>query len=326
MTSSASDAPTYRMRFEFLISTYFGVDARELEFELAGRPAVLKSVQERPLKEVGAVTIQVGGFHDDSEAREFGHRLQRATTLAATKTDLGIDVGKNHNRTTASEKMRDAYFKKHGRVLRNRVHGIDVFKEYPPVHIIVVEGYGTVTIRPQIFLQELEASFTAWSKPVAVDLEKALRLRAQANHAGDNLVRMLLAVASVEALTPEESWTDKQKEMLQSFADAARSFPGATESEIEEIVARLTGQSKLSVNQGFRRLFDRLGVQHLWPRWREVYDVRSRILHGDARPEEVRATIDETMRLSREIVLTAAAREIAGADIMLRGPSESEGA
>ena len=30
-------APTYRMRFEFLISTYFCVDARELDFELAGR-------------------------------------------------------------------------------------------------------------------------------------------------------------------------------------------------------------------------------------------------------------------------------------------------
>ena len=312
MTSSASDAPTYQMRFEFLISTYFGVDARELDFELAGRPAVLKSVQERPLKEVGAVTIKVGGFRDESEAREFGHRLQRAATLAATKT--------------ASEKMREAFFKKTGRVLRNRVHGIDVFKEDPPVNIIVVEAYGTVTIPPQIFLRELEASFTAWSKPVAVHLEKALRLRGQANHAGDNLVRMLLAVASVEALTPVESWTDKQKEMLQSFADAARKFPGATESEIEEIVERVTGQSKLSVNQGFRRLFDRLGVQHLWLPWREVYNVRSRILHGDAGPEEVRATIDETMRLSREIVLTAAAREIAGANLMLRDSPASKGA
>ena len=49
MTSSASDTLTYRIRFEFLISTYFDVDARELKFELAGRPSVLKAVQERPL-------------------------------------------------------------------------------------------------------------------------------------------------------------------------------------------------------------------------------------------------------------------------------------
>lgn len=60
------------MRFEFLISTYFDVDAREFRFEIVGRPAVLKSVQERPLKEVGAVTIQIGKFHDDSEALNMG--------------------------------------------------------------------------------------------------------------------------------------------------------------------------------------------------------------------------------------------------------------
>lgn len=326
MTNSASDAPTYRMRFEFLISTYFAVDARELKFELAGRPAVLKSVRERPLNEVGDVTIRVGGFRDESEAREFGLRLRRATTLAATKTDLGIDVGRNHNRTTVSKKMREAFFKKHGRILRNRVHGIDVYKEDIPVNIIVIEGRGTVTIPPQIFLRELEASFTAWSKTVSVDLENALRLRAEANHAGDNLVRMILAIASVEALALDEFWTDKQKEMLQWFATYARSFPGATESEIEEIVERVTGQRKLSVNQGFRRLFDRLGVQHLWPRWSKVYNLRSRILHGDIHPREVLAEIDQTMRLSREIVLTAAAREIAGADIILRDLPANEGA
>ena len=137
---------------------------------------------------------------------------------------------------------------------------------------------------------------------------------------------MLLAIASVEALTPEESWTDTQKQMLQSFASAARSFPGATEHEIEEIVTRLTTQPKLSVNQGLRRLFDRLGVIHLWPRWGAVYNVRSRILHGDVRPEEVQATIDEAMHLSRVIVLTAAAREIADANIILGDRAASEGA
>jgi hypothetical protein len=324
MTGSASDTSTYRMRFEFLVSTYFHVDTREYAFELAGRPAVLKSVPERPLKETGAVTIQVGGFRDDSEALEFGYRLQRATTLAATKTDLGIDVGRNRNRTGVSAKIRENFFKRTGRILRNRVHGIDVFKEEPPVHTIVVEAEGRVTIDPQVFLLELEASFGAWCNPVSVDLERALRLRAEANFAGHNLVRMLLAIASVEALTPDELWTDKQKEMLQCFTTKACSFPGASPDEIEEIVERFTQMSKLSISQGFRRLFDRLGIQHLWPPWRDVYNFRSRILHGDVPPEGALAAVDEALRLSRQIVLRAAADEIAGADSVAAKFDEAE--
>lgn len=95
----------------------FNVDARGYEFELAGRPAVLKSVQERPLKETGAVTIQVGGFRDDIEALEFGHRLRHDATLVAARTDLGIDVGRNQNRTAASLEIRRDFFDKSGRLL-----------------------------------------------------------------------------------------------------------------------------------------------------------------------------------------------------------------
>lgn len=317
MASTTTSSSTYGMRFEFLVSTYFDVDSQVLAFDLAGHPAVLKAVHERPLRDTGQVAIVARGFSDESEAAEFGYRLQRATTLAATKTDLGIDVGRNRIRTSISEEMRQAHFEKTGRIVRNRVHGVDVFRENPPTHVIVMEGFGTVRINPQIFLKELDASFTAWPEPISADLEKALHLRGRANQASDNLVRMLLAVAAVEALTPDESWTDKQKELLQSFADSARNFSGITEREIEEVVVHLTSRWKLTISEGFRRLLVRLGLQDLWPRWRAIYHARSRILHGDAPPEEVLATIDETMRLSRTIVLKAAALEIAGADIMV---------
>lgn len=314
MTDEILDAPPYLMRFEFRVTTYFNIAARNFEFELAGRPAVLRAVQDRPLKETGAVTIQVTGFESEIEAREFGYRVQRASTLTATKTDLGIDVGDNVVRTSASALMREQFYKAHGRVLRNRVHGIDVYPETPPSNTIVVEGRGTVLTTPEIFLRELDASFEGWSHPVAVELEHSLRLRAEANIASDNLVRMILAIASVEALTPDETWTDKQTEMLQWFATNAANFLDATPQDIEEVVERITGQRKLSVNQGFRRLFLRLGVQHLWTEWSKVYNIRSKILHGDARPDEARVAVDNAMRLSKEIVLTAASVQIAGAN------------
>lgn len=311
MTSSSSEAPTYRMRFEFRVSHNFNVESRELEFDLAGRGAVLKAVHERPLKQTDAVTIQVGAFQTDAEALEFGQRLQRATILAAVKTDLGVDVGKNRVRSGVSEGIRQKVLNDTGFVLRDRVHGVDVYREDIPVRIFLVEAHGTVTQNPQDFLAEVSASYTEWSQPMA-GVEQALRLRAEASLARENLARMILAIASVEALTPDEFWTDRQAALLRHLAASASSFPEISQDEIDEVVERITGQRKISVSQGFRRLFHRIGLQALWPRWRELYAVRSRVLHGDAPPDLVLNSLDEVLRLSKEIVLTAAAHEIRG--------------
>lgn len=99
-----------------------------------------------------------------------------------------------------------------------------------------MESRGSVLVDPKIFLGELSLSFADWSRPVAVRLEQALRIRAEANLATDVLRRMILAVASVEALTPDEFWTRKQRKMLQRMVTNVRSCPGATKSEIDEIV------------------------------------------------------------------------------------------
>lgn len=317
VSKSNSDSPTYRMRFEFVVSHFFNVDAREFPFDLAGYPAILKSVHDRPLKQSNAVVIQVGGFRDKAEAICFGHRLQRATTLAATKTDLGVDVGNNRARSSISNAIRRTILEKFGTDLRDRIHGVDAYREDIPATIFLTEARATVSFLPQTFVHELDASYTAWSQPVTPDLEHALRLRAEANLTGDGLARMILAIASVEALTPDEFWTPKQQELLRSLADTARTFAGFNPTEIEEVVERITGQRRLSVNQGFRRLFDRIGLQEIWPRWNDLYGVRSRVLHGDAPPDLARSVQDEAMKLSKQIVLTAAAREIKGANVML---------
>jgi hypothetical protein len=129
---------------------------------------------------------------------------------------------------------------------------------------------------------------------------------------------MILAIASVEALTPDEFWTDTQKKILQSLTESAKAYPGASEREIEEIIARVNGLPKLSINQAFRRFLDRLGIEDIWPAWRDAYNARSRILHGDAPPEEVIRTIDTTMRLSREIILKAAEHEFSETKVTAR--------
>src|SRR5690242_5236992 len=101
-------APTYRLRWQFRTSKNFNVEAAELGFDLAGRPATLRSLNESPLSQSEWVAMHVGGFPNATEAREFGLRLQRAAALACTKTDLGIDMGDNSAPSRISDTLRQA--------------------------------------------------------------------------------------------------------------------------------------------------------------------------------------------------------------------------
>jgi hypothetical protein len=87
-------------------------------------------------------------------------------------------------------------------------------------------------------------------------------LRAEANITTDPLAQFVLGVASVEALTLEAAWTKGQLEVLAALEKAARDHPHVSTEEIEEIVER----RRLSVGEGFRRLFQEIGLLHLWPR------------------------------------------------------------
>jgi hypothetical protein len=314
MSNDKGSSTAYGVRFEFLVSTYLDVDSDHLDFEMAGQPMVLKAVHDELIKDASEVTIGARGFCTETEAREFGDRLQKATTLAATKTGLGIDVGMNQTRSSVSKSIRDRIYQEHGRVLRDRIHGVDVFAAEEPVHTLVVRAFGTVRIQPRTFLDELEASYLAWPDTVSERLTNALRIHSQANQMADNLSRMLLGIAAVEVLASDEDWSEKQRELLRSFEVNALNYPDASETEVEEVISQLRNLRKLSVGEGFRRLLRRLRCEAIWPEWRKVYHARSRILHGDMPREEVVATIGETMKLSRMIILTAAALEIPGAD------------
>lgn len=309
--------PTYKVRFEFHVSAFFNVDAQEYGFEIAGRQAKLSSVHGRPLKNDEAAAIHVGGFAAEAEAAAFGSRIQRAATLAGTRCGLGVDIGDNQPGARLASDLRAHLLKKFGCDTRPHVHGVDVYREDIPAGPLIVEGRGSVLFEPGKFISELSASYESWSQPVSPELEHALRLRCEASLAGDSLAQMILAIASVEALTPEERWSPNQEILLRSLAAEARQYPGIPPIEITEVVERIIGQRKLGVNQGFRRLFDRIGLQHLWPRWNKVYSVRSRVLHGDAPIAQARDALDEARSLSREIVLKAAAMEIPGASVGL---------
>lgn len=316
MTAGTDAAPTYRVRFEFLVSPFFNADTRELQFDLQGLPAILKSVADRPLKEAQAVAIQVGHFSDEASAFEFGYRLQRATTLAAIKSDLGVNIGDNEVRTWVSDEVRRAHFAKTGTQLRNRVHGVDVFKEGVEYRFPVFEGRASVSIEPRLFLDELGAAYPALSKPFSPKLQHALRLRCEARLGGDGLGLTILAIASVEALTPQETWTAKQKEILDAMSTCAASSKDAAVSDIEEVLEAISKLRKLSVNQGIRRLLHRLNLQYLWPRWNALYQNRSKVLHGDVSPNVARSSLTEALALSKEIVLAAAARETQDAQVV----------
>jgi hypothetical protein len=298
--------PTYKVRFEFRTAVRFSVSDAEFEFKVADLPAYLRSFDDgRPLNESDVAVIHVGGFPDQSKAREFGLRLHRAATLASTRTDFGVDIGASQAHPHPKVKSREAILKETGILIRDHAFGIDVYDETTPTTILSVSGLASVRRPPQNFLKALDESFRVWPQSPGKEVELALRLRAEANMATDGLARLVLAITSVETLTPEEFWSDQQTEVLNILEETARNCHHAPVDEIEEIIERITKQRKLTVSESFRRLLRQIGLFHLWPRWRKVYSVRSKILHGHVPPDHASAALSDAMALSKEIVLAA---------------------
>lgn len=296
-------ATPFGVLLQFGLAPAFMSNEQQIAFDLMGHRAVLKA-KGKSLAEAPRATISIDGFVSESAARQFAEPLQDVAAMAALKANLGIDV-ETKPPMYLNPEITEIQLYKYGVYLRPVANGVHVFpKDYPTLWS-ESEGPRIFTVPPQSFLEELNTAYRTWRGPLSENMRHALHLRVQAQMGGDSLAEFVLAIASVEALTPDEFWNNAQRKALDDVAAQVRSMLDLSANEIDEIVERITKQRKLSVNQGFRRLFDRLGLAHIRRDWDRVYSIRSKVLHGDASLNEGRRAVHDARRLSKTIVLAA---------------------
>ena len=304
---------TYRTRLRFRLLKKLNITEAEYRFEIAGHEVVLSApTPGQAIQDSEWLVMNTRGFGGEAEAVDFGHRLRAAIELSSVATRLGVDAGRDLPTSALASFVKDAIEKKTGALIRDNIHGVDVFVDDPNVTIFGISGTDTVLANHEPFLPLLGELYTVatstseQAKDVILLLDYAL-LRPEP------VAQIVFAFSAVETLGQDETWTVEQKSLLKELTKQVASSSIGSDAERSEVMDALRkGLHRLSLRQGVLRLLDRLGLAHLKPQWDELYSERSTLVHGLApRPgADYSALAHKTVSLCGRILLTATAFEV----------------
>lgn len=274
-------ADTYRARLRFRLLKKLNIEATEHRLVVSQHEVVLTAPDHTTLiRDSEWLVLNARRFPNEGEARDFGNRLRSALELASVSTRLGIDAGRDIATSSLASAVKLQIATSTGTILRDNVHGVDVFEDDPNVRIFGMSATGTVRANPEPFLPlavELHgdvATVSDRAKDVVLLLNYALMRP-------EPVAQIVFAFSAVEMIGQSETWSEDQKRLLEALAGAARDSSIGAEAERLE-VAEAIGKSlhRLSLRQGVLRLLDSLELQHLRKTWDALYGERSALVHG----------------------------------------------
>lgn len=315
MTSARPLGPatSYRARLRFRLHKQLEIGTNEHRLSIAGREAVLAApTPETAIKDSEWLVINARGFPTEEGARVFGHNLRAAIEVSSVSTRLGVDAGRDLPTSALAQEFKEHLRGQTGAVVRDNVHGLDVFEDDPNVVIFTLSA--TATVRAQgdpflFFASELfdgAASLSEEAKDVVLLLNYALMRP-------EPVAQIVFAFSAVEMLGQREHWTAAQKQLLAELAAAAEESSTGSEAERMEVSGAIKKSlHRLSLRQGVLRLLDRLGLGHLRATWDGIYRERSTLVHGLApRPgTDYSDLASRSVTLCGHILLKAVAAEL----------------
>jgi hypothetical protein len=204
----------------------------------------------------------------------------------------------------------------HRQLLRDNVHGVDVFPDDPNIRIFNVSATATVLTEPEPFLGDLNVFFD-----VAADAsQKARDVILLLNYAlmnPDPIAQIVFGISAVEMLGQDERWSVEQVNLLNRLATEAENADIGTTAERNEVSRAIKrGVHKLGLLEGVRRLLTSLGLNQLKKEWDQLYRERSTLVHGLAPQPGADYTqlAHKSVSLCGRILLKVVANEIPLAD------------
>jgi hypothetical protein len=211
--------------------------------------------------------------------------------------------------------VKDAIYEQEGVLLRDNVHGVDVFLDDPNVRIASITATGTVRSLPDPFLANLDELHGLVDDTSRRASEIVLLLNYALTRT-DPVAQIVFAISAVEMLGQQEGWSEPQRHLLTELAVTAEYAPIGTEEERAEVALAIRrGAQKLSLRQGVFRLLASLDLNQLRKKWDSLYDERSTLVHGLAPKPGVDYSelAHKAVSLCGHILLTAIGREVGSA-------------
>jgi hypothetical protein len=293
------------------------IDANEYRFQVQQREVVLSApTPECAIKDSEWLIMNTRGFLSEEDARSFGHGLRSALELSAISTRVGIDAGRDLPSSAFSREFREVLEKQSGAIIRNNVHGLDVFEDDPRVVIFSMNATGSVLANPDPFLS-LAAEMHGHGDVLSDEAKDIVLLLNYALMRPEPVAQIVFAVSAVEMLGQCEKWSDAQEGLLAELACIAQTASLGSELERQEVSEAIKkGLHKLSLRQGVIRVLNRLGLSPLKREWDKMYSERSSLVHGLApRPGvDYSDLANRTVTLCGHILLKAIAAELPIAD------------
>jgi len=305
--------PSYRTRLRFRLQKKLNIKTNEHRFTIGSREVVLAApTPDGAICDSEWLVMNTRGFASEEEARQFGHSLRSAIELSSVSTRLGVDAGRDLATSCLAQGIKDHIAKETGAVIRNNVHGLNVFEDDPRVAIFSMSGTATVYANCDPFLSFVE-ELHGRSAAISDEAQDVVLLLNYALMRPEPVAQIVFAFSAVEMLGQHETWSTAQQALLVELAVAADlSLLGNAQERKEVSDAIRKNMHRLSLRQGVLRLLDRLDLTHLKPEWDRYYAERSTLVHGLApRPgADYSDLANRSVSLCGRILLKAVAAEL----------------
>jgi len=307
----------WRTRLRFRLQKKLNIDAGEHRLQIAGREVVLTpQMPDQTIRENEWLVMNAPGFASENEAREFGRKLRSALEVSSVAARVGVDAGRDLATAGLGRAVREQIARDTGALVRDNIHGLDVFADGPNMRIFHLTATGSVRVSPEPFLSDLNELHDGAATP-SQRIADVILLLNYALMRPEPVAQIVFAVSAVESLGQDQTWSADQKRLLRELSDAAEQSSTGTGAERHEVSEAIRKSlHRLTLRQGVFRLLDSLGLGHLRRRWDELYSERCSLVHGLApRPgADYGDLAHRTVGLCGRVLLKAVAVEIPMAD------------
>ncbi len=234
------------------------------------------------------------GFPTYEVAEQVGQNVKKALALFAAERRIGLDAGGDQPTSSFSRAIKDSIFAQQGVVLRDDIHGLDVFSEEHPVIRIHGEAYGSSTYVIDDYEGQLAAFFKT-NVSLTPKQQLALELYNQTHFESVSKTRFLTLSTVVEILASPKRRSQQLAALVADLCETARRT-GPFSSETEALLDGLARLRKQSIGEACREFVGTYASPKDVAFFSNCYKARSELVHGGRtkRPEAIDATaLDE---------------------------------
>lgn len=292
---------TYCFRLKFRMVTGLNVSAAPAELVLPFLPSVAKIASNAP-RAPGVdqwITIKSCGYATREQAQANAVRL-KDTILIIGASGLGTDFGVNRTRSSVSDDIKENIRTKFGTIIRDEVHGIDIFEDGDVRHF---EVSAVLSVHTEL------ADFSKRLREAGVLTELSSIARTGAELINDSLfpmpdeARFLLRISAIEAMCKQ---AQRSKAILDLIDQLITAMPSLTsDSHAAETLGNMLREARRqSVRQAcLGKIRERLGDASA-KEFDRLYGLRSDYVHEGKGRGFLSMPADEALSMAKRLLFS----------------------